>query len=209
VNTTSWRSPTASSTVSATHSPLFGDGKRITKRERRTPGVSTQPPDAYLVQAPASAPHNRPIWCGVWPSGVQMSWAWLGVGRISRWPRFPAGRAAWRREDGAGEAAGGRAPSEMICSLLLTAVSQSTEFEAHLFERRRGQLVAFWAGSRSGAYPAGAGADGSVCHRPNSLPCGSRQVTNQPMPGTGPGWSASPPSSLTRAAPALMSSTSK
>src|SRR5664279_1220731 len=54
-----------------------------------------------------------------------------------------------------------------------------------------------------------AGADGSVCHRPNSLPCGSRQVANQPMPGTGPGSLASPPSSVTRAAPALMSSTSK
>ena len=58
-------------------------------------------------------------------------------------------------------------------------------------------------------YAVGAGADASVCHRPNSLPCGSLQVENQPMPGTGIDWSASPPSSLTRAAPALMSSTSK
>jgi hypothetical protein len=58
-------------------------------------------------------------------------------------------------------------------------------------------------------YPVGAGADGSFCHRPNSFPWGSLQVANQPMPGTGPGSFASPPSSFTRAAPALMSSTSK
>jgi predicted 3-demethylubiquinone-9 3-methyltransferase (glyoxalase superfamily) len=60
-----------------------------------------------------------------------------------------------------------------------------------------------------GCYPAGAEADGSCCQRPNSFPCGSLQVTNQPMPGTGIGSSASPPSSFTRAAPALISSTSK
>src|SRR5215831_7258755 len=58
-------------------------------------------------------------------------------------------------------------------------------------------------------YCGGGGADVSVCQRPNSLPCGSLQAENQPMPGTGMGWFASPPSSLTRAAPALMSSTSK
>ena len=56
-------------------------------------------------------------------------------------------------------------------------------------------------------YPVGSGAVGSFCHRPNSLPWGSLQVANQPMPGTGPGSFASPPSSFTRAAPALMSST--
>ena len=50
---------------------------------------------------------------------------------------------------------------------------------------------------------------GRVCQRPNSFPCGSLQVANQPMLGTGIGSSASPPSSCTRAAPALMSSTSK
>src|SRR6266568_6186064 len=58
-------------------------------------------------------------------------------------------------------------------------------------------------------YPVGAGADESFCQRPNSFPCGSRQVENQPMFGTGRGSSASPPSSFTRAAPALISSTSK
>jgi len=36
-------------------------------------------------------------------------------------------------------------------------------------------------GSRGEVYPAGAGADGPTCHRPNSLPCGSGQVTNQPL----------------------------
>ena len=56
-------------------------------------------------------------------------------------------------------------------------------------------------------YPVGSGAVGSFCHRPNSLPWGSLQVANQPIPGTGPGSFASPPSSFTRAAPALMSST--
>ena len=49
----------------------------------------------------------------------------------------------------------------------------------------------------------------SVCQSPNSLPSGSLQIENQPMPGTGVGSPASPPSSLTRAAPALTSSTSK
>ena len=57
------------------------------------------------------------------------------------------------------------------------------------------------------AYPVGSGAVGSFCHRPNWLPWGSLQVANQPMPGTGPGSFASPPSSVTRAASALMSST--
>jgi hypothetical protein len=76
-------------------------------------------------------------------------------------------------------------------------------------DRRRWQRVALLMASRSVVYPAGAGADGSFCQRPNSFPCGSLHVTNQPMPGTGPGSSASPPSSLTRRAPALMSSTSK
>jgi hypothetical protein len=56
-------------------------------------------------------------------------------------------------------------------------------------------------------YPVGSGAVGSFCHRPNSFPWGSLQVANQPMPGTGPGSFASPPSSFTRTAPALMSST--
>ncbi len=74
-------------------------------------------------------------------------------------------------------------------------------------ERRRPVTGA--AGRCSTAYPAGAWADASLCQRPNSFPCGSLQVTNQPMPGTGIGSSASPPSSLTRAAPVLMSSTSK
>lgn len=59
------------------------------------------------------------------------------------------------------------------------------------------------------AYSVGAVADGSCCQRPNSLPCVSLQVANQPMPGTGSGSSASPPSSFTRAAPALTSSTLK
>src|SRR6266567_8343164 len=58
-------------------------------------------------------------------------------------------------------------------------------------------------------YCAGGGADVSVCQRLNSLPCGSLQAENQPMPGTGIGSFASPPSSFTRAAPALMSSTAK
>jgi hypothetical protein len=58
-------------------------------------------------------------------------------------------------------------------------------------------------------YSVGAGADGSFCHRPKSLPSVSLQTANQPMLGTGAGSFASPPSSLTRAAPALMSSTSK
>ena len=58
-------------------------------------------------------------------------------------------------------------------------------------------------------YPVGLGADVSFCQSPNSFPCGSLQVANQPMAGTGIGSSASPPSSFTRAAPALMSSTSK
>src|SRR5207247_7496102 len=52
-------------------------------------------------------------------------------------------------------------------------------------------------------------ADGSFCQRPNSLPCGSLHVANQPMLGTGIGSPASPPSSCTRAAPALTSSTEK
>jgi hypothetical protein len=58
-------------------------------------------------------------------------------------------------------------------------------------------------------YPLVSGADGSVCQSPNSLPCGSVHVANQPMRGTGIASSARPPSSFTRAAPALMSSTSK
>ncbi len=60
-----------------------------------------------------------------------------------------------------------------------------------------------------GVYPVGAGAEGSFCQRPNSFPSVSLQTVNQPMPGTGPGSFAWPPSSLTRAAPVLMSSTSK
>jgi hypothetical protein len=56
-------------------------------------------------------------------------------------------------------------------------------------------------------YSAGAGAAGSFCHRPNSFPSGSLQTANQPMLGTGLGSFAWPPSSFTRAAPALMSST--
>src|SRR5690349_4556575 len=36
-------------------------------------------------------------------------------------------------------------------------------------------------------YPVGAGAFGSFCQSPNSLPCGSRQVANHPMLGTGMG----------------------
>jgi hypothetical protein len=50
---------------------------------------------------------------------------------------------------------------------------------------------------------------GSGRRSPNSFPCGSLQVENQPMLGTGAGSFASPPSSFTRAAPALMSSTAK
>jgi len=41
-------------------------------------------------------------------------------------------------------------------------------------DRRGWQLVALWAASRSEVYPAGAGAAGSSCQRPNSFPCGSR-----------------------------------
>ena len=62
--------------------------------------------------------------------------------------------------------------------------------------------------SRSAGY-SGAGADGSVCQSPNSFPCGSVQVANQPMLGTAIGSPAEPPSSPTFAAPALMSSTLK
>ena len=58
-------------------------------------------------------------------------------------------------------------------------------------------------------YPAGAGADESVCQRPNSLPEVSLQIANQPIAGTGIASSASPPSSRTWFAPASMSSTSK
>src|SRR5438128_10239811 len=36
-------------------------------------------------------------------------------------------------------------------------------------------------------YPAGAGADGSFCQRPNSFPWMSLQVTNHPILGTGAG----------------------
>jgi uncharacterized protein YndB with AHSA1/START domain len=48
----------------------------------------------------------------------------------------------------------------------------------------RGAAAAGSGGSLRGRlfYPAGAGADGSFCPRPNSFPCGSRHVTNQPMP---------------------------
>src|SRR6266536_914585 len=56
---------------------------------------------------------------------------------------------------------------------------------------------------------SGAGADGSLCQRPIGFPSVSVPVTNQPMPGTGCGSSALPPSSCRRLAPALMSSTSK
>ena len=104
-----------------------------------------------------------------------------------------------------------RAPLER-CGAIIARSLQVTAGEGHQHSCvlvRWDQAHPVPGTSRSEVYPAGAGADGSVCHRPNSLPCGSRQVTNQPMPGTGPGWSASPPSSLTRAAPALMSSTSK
>ena len=65
------------------------------------------------------------------------------------------------------------------------------------------------AGSLSSGHVYAVGADGSFCQRPNSLPWVSLQVENQPLPGTGRGASASPPSSFTRAAPMLMSSTSK
>jgi hypothetical protein len=58
-------------------------------------------------------------------------------------------------------------------------------------------------------YSGGAGADESFCQRPKSFPWVSLQTANQPIPGTGRGSSASPPSSRTRAAPALISSTSK
>ena len=50
-------------------------------------------------------------------------------------------------------------------------------------------------------YCAGAGADVSVCHSPNTFSCGSLQAENQPMAGTGAGSPAFPPSSVTRAAP--------
>src|SRR5260370_36984620 len=59
--------------------------------------------------------------------------------------------------------------------------------------------------STASAYCAGAGADVSVCQSPNSFPCGSLQVENQPMAGTGIGSFSSPPSSRTRPPPALMS----
>ena len=68
----------------------------------------------------------------------------------------------------------------------------------------RGQV----GSGRVGQAP-GVGAALSVCQSPNSLPCGSVQVENQPMLGTGIASSARPPSSFTRAMPALMSSTSK
>src|SRR5215469_14659286 len=58
-------------------------------------------------------------------------------------------------------------------------------------------------------YCAGAGAHASVCQSPNSFPRGSVQAENQPMAGTGIGSPACPPSSVTRAAPDLMSSTAK
>ncbi len=57
-------------------------------------------------------------------------------------------------------------------------------------------------------YP-GMGAEASVCHRPNSFPCGSVQVANQPISGTGIGSLACPPNSRTRSAPAPISSTLK
>jgi hypothetical protein len=63
------------------------------------------------------------------------------------------------------------------------------------------------AAGRDQGYPVGAGAAASFCHRPNSFPSVSLQIANQPMLGTGLGSFASPPSSFTRAAPALMSST--
>jgi hypothetical protein len=53
------------------------------------------------------------------------------------------------------------------------------------------------------------GAEGSLCQRPKSLPSVSLQRAYQPICGTGPGSSAWPPSSWTRAAAARMSSTSK
>jgi len=58
-------------------------------------------------------------------------------------------------------------------------------------------------------YAVGMAADSSFCQSPNSFPSVSLQIENQPMPGTGMASPASPPSSLTRAAPALTSSTSK
>ena len=91
----------------------------------------------------------------------------------------------------------------------------------HLFERchPRGRSSAAGQPSRSKRgrdsspllqlHSAASGADGSFCQRPKSLPWGSLQVENQPLLGTGRGSFASPPSSFTRAAPALMSSTSK
>jgi hypothetical protein len=72
---------------------------------------------------------------------------------------------------------------------------------------RWGVIAGSKAAGRDQSYPVGAGAAASFCHRPNSFPSGSLQVANQPMLGTGLGSFASPPSSFTRAAPALMSST--
>jgi uncharacterized membrane protein len=87
--------------------------------------------------------------------------------------------------------------------LIRTFLSFSLQVETTVAETRSPGL------SAAPVYCAGAGAEVSVCQSPNSFPCGSVQVENQPMAGTGIGSPASPPSSVTRAAPALTSSTAK
>ena len=84
-----------------------------------------------------------------------------------------------------------------------TARPKITPCRCRTPRRRRGSATVASTASDSLAavvYCCGGGADVSVCQSPNSLPCGSLQAENQPMPGTGIGSPASPPSSLTRAA---------
>jgi hypothetical protein len=75
-------------------------------------------------------------------------------------------------------------------------------------DNRHGWQASSAPAGRRAVYPL-AGADGSLCQSPKSFPWVSLQIATQPIPGTGRGSFASPPSSFTHAAPALMSSTSK
>jgi hypothetical protein len=119
----------------------------------------------------------------------------------------------------AGVRRGRRRPVELLAWSIAPSSAGQTRANSRDVRGRAGpravstrSLAAPWwetPPAAAAVYPVGAGADGSFCHRPNSFPWGSLQVANQPMPGTEPGSFASPPSSLTRAAPALMSSTSK
>ena len=110
--------------------------------------------------------------------------------------RRPA-RALARRRGGARR----RAPRRDAAELSATAFpAKSTAVQDMSQGQSLGHVL------RSGDY---IDADGSVCQRPKSFPSVSLQIANQPMLGTGIASLASPPSSLTREAPALMSSTSK